>query len=205
MSSRHASALPDTRMKTNFAANFNDISISFQLQIIGVAFVMAQGGRRKPAQHAVQHNPRGRLREAKACRRTGRFAPRRKAHRRRADASLQGAARARINRHRNFAHQFIPELPFVQTSQIIGPHQPNEAHPRIGRFQVAHRVDGVLRAEPCFFVGNKYFRMSGKRPTRGNPRCVIFRGMLFERVLRCLLYTSPSPRDLSTSRMPSSA
>ena len=24
-------------------------------------------------------------------------------------------------------------------------------------------------------------------------------------VLRCLLYTSPSPRDLSTSRMPSSA
>ena len=26
-----------------------------------------------------------------------------------------------------------------------------------------------------------------------------------ERVQRCLLYTSPSPRDLSTSRMPSSA
>ena len=26
-----------------------------------------------------------------------------------------------------------------------------------------------------------------------------------QRVLHCLLYTSPSPRDLSTSRMPSSA
>ena len=26
-----------------------------------------------------------------------------------------------------------------------------------------------------------------------------------KRKLRCLLYTSPSPRDLSTSRMPSSA
>ena len=26
-----------------------------------------------------------------------------------------------------------------------------------------------------------------------------------ERVIICLLYTSPSPRDLSTSRMPSSA
>ena len=26
-----------------------------------------------------------------------------------------------------------------------------------------------------------------------------------ERILTCLLYTSPSPRDLSTSRMPSSA
>jgi len=30
-------------------------------------------------------------------------------------------------------------------------------------------------------------------------------GMDMERVLTCLLYTSPSPRDLSTSRMPSSA
>ena len=28
---------------------------------------------------------------------------------------------------------------------------------------------------------------------------------LAQRLQRCLLYTSPSPRDLSTSRMPSSA
>ena len=28
---------------------------------------------------------------------------------------------------------------------------------------------------------------------------------LMDRLKRCLLYTSPSPRDLSTSRMPSSA
>ena len=28
---------------------------------------------------------------------------------------------------------------------------------------------------------------------------------LFEMLMACLLYTSPSPRDLSTSRMPSSA
>ena len=31
------------------------------------------------------------------------------------------------------------------------------------------------------------------------------RGLQFERIKPCLLYTSPSPRDLSTSRMPSSA
>ena len=31
------------------------------------------------------------------------------------------------------------------------------------------------------------------------------RGYLFRQFLNCLLYTSPSPRDLSTSRMPSSA
>ena len=35
---------------------------------------------------------------------------------------------------------------------------------------------------------------------------LIFRGVAFEfRFKACLLYTSPSPRDLSTSRMPSSA
>ena len=28
---------------------------------------------------------------------------------------------------------------------------------------------------------------------------------LFDNICNCLLYTSPSPRDLSTSRMPSSA
>ena len=33
----------------------------------------------------------------------------------------------------------------------------------------------------------------------------IFRSMLDEQYAHCLLYTSPSPRDLSTSRMPSSA
>ena len=30
-------------------------------------------------------------------------------------------------------------------------------------------------------------------------------GLRFDRFYACLLYTSPSPRDLSTSRMPSSA
>ena len=30
-------------------------------------------------------------------------------------------------------------------------------------------------------------------------------GLYFKQPLTCLLYTSPSPRDLSTSRMPSSA
>ena len=35
-----------------------------------------------------------------------------------------------------------------------------------------------------------------------NPRYLLLLGAS---VLACLLYTSPSPRDLSTSRMPSSA
>ena len=44
-----------------------------------------------------------------------------------------------------------------------------------------------------------------KRPAKG-PICCNCRGRgHFARDCTCLLYTSPSPRDLSTSRMPSSA
>ena len=34
---------------------------------------------------------------------------------------------------------------------------------------------------------------------------LVMMGSLTENQMACLLYTSPSPRDLSTSRMPSSA
>ena len=53
------------------------------------------------------------------------------------------------------------------------------------------------------------------RPRRGEPRPNVdefkitelpeFNGSADPEVYLCLLYTSPSPRDLSTSRMPSSA
>ena len=35
--------------------------------------------------------------------------------------------------------------------------------------------------------------------------CLILAGVLFSQIIPCLLYTSPSPRDLARSRMPSSA
>ena len=38
-----------------------------------------------------------------------------------------------------------------------------------------------------------------------SPKKDIKEGNLVELIIYCLLYTSPSPRDLSTSRMPSSA
>ena len=45
-------------------------------------------------------------------------------------------------------------------------------------------------------------RKSGLRPTKQRIKiCEV----LFDAEKTCLLYTSPSPRDLSTSRMPSSA
>ena len=42
----------------------------------------------------------------------------------------------------------------------------------------------------------------GKYPTVEHARAALEAGTLY---VACLLYTSPSPRDLSTSRMPSSA
>ena len=50
----------------------------------------------------------------------------------------------------------------------------------------------------------------GKKVTSDNIRRLITRrnwtqGTRYEMYRHCLLYTSPSPRDLSTSRMPSSA
>ena len=38
-----------------------------------------------------------------------------------------------------------------------------------------------------------------------NPRSAVNRKLKYAQTRVCLLYTSPSPRDLSTSRMPSSA
>ena len=44
---------------------------------------------------------------------------------------------------------------------------------------------------------NAHFKLSKQKPK--------FKGLLTTGNIDCLLYTSPSPRDLSTSRMPSSA
>ena len=42
-------------------------------------------------------------------------------------------------------------------------------------------------------------------PENVNPRWESQDAAFFVKHMNCLLYTSPSPRDLSTSRMPSSA
>ena len=47
-------------------------------------------------------------------------------------------------------------------------------------------------------------QVRGSNPWSG-VRVDVFRSVLFVFFIRCLLYTSPSPRDISGSRMPSSA
>ena len=53
----------------------------------------------------------------------------------------------------------------------------------------------------------EYFHASAQPPRLSSLRekLALLRDFGVERVCVCLLYTSPSPRDLSTSRMPSSA
>ena len=56
-------------------------------------------------------------------------------------------------------------------------------------------VGAVMRAAGCYGVASVFY--TGKRYERARD--------FVTDTKRCLLYTSPSPRDLSTSRMPSSA
>ena len=55
-------------------------------------------------------------------------------------------------------------------------------------------------------VNGAYSEQAGKNiyPNATSIPCATFEDM-FEHVRSCLLYTSPSPRDISGSRMPSSA
>ena len=68
-----------------------------------------------------------------------------------------------------------------------------------GRRALRRSVSGVLAGCACFVLlvdaSPAFARAVSDVPVLGG----------LARVVTCLLYTSPSPRDLSTSRMPSSA
>ena len=54
-----------------------------------------------------------------------------------------------------------------------------------------------------YVIGDSFLHSRGLNATDGYYTGIVTTQSL--RVIGCLLYTSPSPRDLSTSRMPSSA
>ena len=60
-------------------------------------------------------------------------------------------------------------------------------------------LNGALLNVPCRLV-----EMSGREKPWITPKLKLMINLRYD-AYRCLLYTSPSPRDLSTSRMPSSA
>ena len=60
---------------------------------------------------------------------------------------------------------------------------------------------GGLRATHGVSISHRSHGSTGQRQDPGK----VFKGKKMAGHMGCLLYTSPSPRDLSTSRMPSSA
>ena len=93
-----------------------------------------------------------------------------------------------LNRHRARAPQSTPEHPRAPRSALERPRAPQSApqHPRPAPQSAAKRPRVLLPFVSLYTL----YRM-------------ICSSLLSAFI--CLLYTSPSPRDLSTSRMPSSA
>ena len=74
----------------------------------------------------------------------------------------------------------------------------------LGEFQGEDLVANNGRYGPYVKFGKKFISIpAGKSPTTITLEDAI--SLIEDKIKACLLYTSPSPRDLSTSRMPSSA
>ena len=69
-------------------------------------------------------------------------------------------------------------------------------------YLLAKKVSRIILARPAVEAGEKLGFLPGDLQEKVNPYLRPLYDALYD---ICLLYTSPSPRDLSTSRMPSSA
>ena len=85
----------------------------------------------------------------------------------------------------------------VEVARFLAKVHPEKRVPtRTAVYRVHDRPDPEKLKQLRVFV--RRFGHEMPKPTPGNAESLL-------RDLICLLYTSPSPRDLSTSRMPSSA
>ena len=71
-------------------------------------------------------------------------------------------------------------------------------------YALATKVDSAIIAESAGFTAQKSFVADGLADEDG-ATTVAFNDAGFREAIHCLLYTSPSPRDATLSRMPSSA
>ena len=80
---------------------------------------------------------------------------------------------------------------------------------KLNRFQVLRHRIAQMSAEIEMnrqFVYSLYHRyQNGDYPVKEASMCKLLGTQLADKVVTCLLYTSPSPRDRTRSRMPSSA
>ena len=87
---------------------------------------------------------------------------------------------------------------------VESPWDPNLTY---GHYAASH-IQGIYILSPVFVYCasiSYYILYSTVAPNTGLYSAICNLRKYFGRTSTCLLYTSPSPRDLSTSRMPSSA
>ena len=70
---------------------------------------------------------------------------------------------------------------------------------------IGSRLSYLLEKEGCDVVGVSRHMQSRERDVKCDLEKDCLKEEVFKEVNSCLLYTSPSPRDAESSRMPSSA
>ena len=85
---------------------------------------------------------------------------------------------------------------------VVGESGSGKSVTQLSVMQLIQSPPGKILGGEVWFNGENLLTYNQKqmRNIRGNGI-----SMIFQEPMTCLLYTSPSPRDLSTSRMPSSA
>ena len=87
--------------------------------------------------------------------------------------------------------------PLDSTSRILDPRIVGDEH-----YRVARDVQRILQSYKSL---QDIIAILGMDELSEEDKLVVARARKIQRFLSCLLYTSPSPRDPKTSRMPSSA
>ena len=114
-----------------------------------------------------------------------------------------------LTRYRRSVHQLFPpaDTDIISKSALrLGIDVPQELHNFYLRHNGGNLFRGLLNIRPVELLSSA----SAQTPhvilfAEGPRKEEIWAFVQTERENICLLYTSPSPRDLSTSRMPSSA
>ena len=131
--------------------------------------------------------------------------PARKAAARKTAASSASRARAASkSKPKSVRAPSVPRAPrVVVKAPVPPPPPPLEAKPMSnGEFATIMTITEHMCKWPIGDPGADNFRFCGRKTDPEEPYCLAHSRVAYQ---PCLLYTSPSPRDLSTPRMPSSA